>query len=78
MSIIIISILHGGVIAHLPSDVVGPVGVVDVNLRLPLEVSHLLVLDQADDKGDQECDKKGNCCDNYVKAVLLNQHLHVY
>ena len=49
MSIVIISILHGGVVTHLPSDVVGSIGVVDVDFGLPPEVSDLLALDQADD-----------------------------
>ena len=41
---------------------VGSVGVVDVDLdgRSP-DVSDLLALDQADDKEDQKCDKKGTC-----------------
>ena len=60
MSIVIISILHCGVVAHLPDDVIGPVGVVDVDLRwLPPEVLHLLALEQADDEEDKECDEKG-------------------
>ena len=40
---------------------VGSVGVVDVDLGRPPEVSDLLALDQADDKEDQKCDKKGTC-----------------
>ena len=61
LSIIIISILHCGVVAHLPSDIVGAVGVVDVDLGRPPEVPHLLALDQPDDEEDQECDEKGTC-----------------
>ena len=59
MSIVIVSILHCGIVAHLPSDVVGPIGVVDVDLRLALEVVPLLALDQAGDEEDEECDEKG-------------------
>ena len=59
MSIVIISILNCGVVAHLPSDIVGAVGVVDVDLGCPPEGPDLLALDQLDDKEDQECDEYG-------------------
>ena len=62
LSIVSICILHCTVIAHLPSDIIGAVGVVDVDLGgRPPDVSHLLALDQADDKEDQKCNEKCTC-----------------
>ena len=60
MSIVIIVILNCGVVAHLARDVVGSIGVVDVDLWLPPEISPLLVLDQADDKEDQKYKEKNS------------------
>ena len=60
MSIVIIAILHCGVVTHLARDVVGSIGVVDVDLWLTPEISPLLVLDQADDKEDQKYKEKNS------------------
>ena len=61
MSIVIIVILYSGVVTHLARDVVGSIGVVDVDLWRPPEVPPLLALDQPDDEEDQECDEEGTC-----------------
>ena len=61
MSVVIISILYCCVVAHLSTDIVGSVGVVDVDLGCSPEVSDLLALDQPDDKEDQKCDDNDTC-----------------
>ena len=48
-AIIVVGIFHCCVVAHLPSHVVGSVGVVDVNLGLSPDVSNPLAFDQAED-----------------------------
>ena len=52
----------------MSTDIVGSVGVVDVDFGLPPEVSDLLALDQADDKEDQKCDDKDTCL-NQISVI---------
>ena len=66
MSVVVISILYCGVVAHV--CIIGSVGVVDVNLGRSPEVSDLLALDQPDDKEDQKCDGKGTCL-NQISVI---------
>ena len=72
-AIIVVGIFHCCVVAHLPSHVVGSVGVVGHievldDLGRPPEVPHLLALDQPDDKEDQKCDDKGTCL-NQISVI---------
>ena len=61
MPIVIIGIFHCCVITHRSRDVVGSVGVVDVNLGVFTEVSDPFASDQTDEKGDQKCQDKDAC-----------------